>query len=934
MGAQRLAAGVCFAVPTILLALGALLAVSRLSASGTSETVALCGVDHYSAAEELAKAAAAACRTVNSNDKAWCSATSVQVDIYLAGASLAEAATSLAGIVQIEGRLASDVPTRLRARAGLDLTRISTATRILGAVPVVAQASSVAEDEHFAIPLQLQCSGQWLDGIDCGTKGSNSAFAIDSYVFKQAAVLRGLDAALISDTAPMSASFDAVGVQAVTQPAAAAASSVERRMQLFLYWPSSAVQPAFVLHNNTQNRRGDSQAPSSQDDADADPCACSLAQAPRPGTWRVADARGAAGCKASNAGVTLATHVLLSPTSALVMMPPLKSSAGATVAASGPSACACENSAEVALSRTVAAAVDIIGSSSSGSDESVAPHYPGSTPCSEVAGQPACVAVSRLSRAVADVAEICDELHVVSTGGSGDERGADAAGDNLVLPPAVAKRLRLVLQLVQATAADIRSVVSGAASSRSSKDGDLRQAAAIAAVAAQEAAAARLDAGVMHDHFVPAAHLAAIYLPPWAPVAMPLLLAVVVGVRQVLNRRRKERQASLVSSAGSIAPAATTVATAAEADNRSSSVAAAASAADATSVAASSAATLSPREGREGRFSTANASGAAATPADSSKGGGAGGAVGSRLTISLRLPSASASTPSPSAAAPSGAASSTAASQVTAGAAAGAGFVDITLRPLRPSDTRALQRLYLLGQRQHVHDPASARAHGAWSTLLIQCGDLRDPFDYYVRRQQQRLYPGRAAFWVATVSVDDFARVLAAGAASPSSPQPSGSSSSSGASAFSDLSWLEPSLAALAADPVEPLDDDGRIMVATVGMTPYIPQAEAAAAASSAAAASDSASAAASARAPAADSGTDGPDSSSAATAAGHYDGDILADEAEGVTAAKRASRTAELIRMCVHSGLRRCGMASTLLRVVEDWCRSPGRGYDRIYLR
>ena len=67
----------------------------------------------------------------------------------------------------------------------------------------------------------------------------------------------------------------------------------------------------------------------------------------------------------------------------------------------------------------------------------------------------------------------------------------------------------------------------------------LRRAAYHARLAHILALSARHDPDITVDPFLPPVHIAALYLPPWAPVLAPLLIALVTGLRQWWSKRRK-----------------------------------------------------------------------------------------------------------------------------------------------------------------------------------------------------------------------------------------------------------------------------------------------------------------------------------------------------------------------------------------------------------
>jgi ribosomal protein S18 acetylase RimI-like enzyme len=547
---------------------------------------------------------------------------------------------------------------------------------------------------------------------------------------------------------------------------------------------------------------------------------------------------------------------------------------------------------------------------------------------------------------------------------------------------------------------------------------------------------------IRYDHFIPLMHRLAVLLPPWAPVTMPMLLAVIIGVAQVLRKLRRRsdpgadpavgRAASLgppgaapsVAAASSSQASVRTAVPHAAATKQTPRSAGMAGLASTTGLAAAAAPT--PSDARSASSGVTSPSGGAA--AQPSRGGGASGGSSSSSSATLKRtngvtsPTGSSSrsrgasgaqsplavaaswaAPAPSQLSRSPASLAHAAEDAYAGArqyilrvrqaatcdaaAASApspsrgdgvgsslgssgreGFatahLPVSIRALRPGDACALQRLYAVGQEQHMNDEASARAHARW-TRGVLAGDLADPYATYVAGEQRVLYPGKLCFWVATVSRDDFERCAVRGGAlagsvaasggtsglvSPSGRSPAPETSPTGcldslhvapsasvnglrasgiltsAGARADVpAWGRRTVLAAA----DTLDSDGRVVIGCVAVTPYVPQ-EAAEDASGTAAAphAPQATTAALAGELQASQYSDGP-------AATHAGASPTASPTEDprVTAAKRGAATGELTRMCVHPAIQRCGLASTLLSHLQAWCSEEGRGYEWVYL-
>jgi len=663
----------------------------------------------------------------------------------------------------------------------------------------------------------------------------------------------------------------------------------------------------------------------------------------------------------------------------------------------------------------------------------------------------ACVAAHRLAAGVRHAAELCDALHVSQHGTTADARSLLAASDNLIVPRAVVERMQRVYSLIAAAtrvlaaqhapsnlgdgegAAERGGGPAGGASAASAQG--MRTLLEAAAIAQAEAAALRMHPSIRYDHFIPLMHRLAVLLPPWAPVTMPMLLAVIIGVAQVLRKLRRRSGpggAPGAVGAASLSAAAAAQSAAAVASSQSGLRAAASHGGAVTmqtprgaGIAASAgAAAATPSDARSVASGATSPSGGAAAQPSRGSGGGSSGSGNSAIkrVSGVTSPSGSsrrsrgasgAQSPLAGAASavaqlpPSPASLRHAAEDAYAGAkqytlrlrqargdaavasapspSGGGGIVSsigssdgpsdgpsdrdgsaaaqltVSIRALRPGDASALQRLYAVGQEQHMRDEASARAHARW-TRGVLAGDLSDPYDTYVAGEQRVLYPGKACFWVATVSRDDFDRCavrsgasvgnavgaggisgsLSPGGRSPApeaSPTgcldsvqcvPSAAAYGSGAgssiviagSSTEAPAWGKRTILAAA----DTLDSDGRVIIGCVAVTPYCSEEAKADAPGTAPSASKTANAATGELQPSRYS--DGPIAADAGASP-------VAPPAEEprIAAAKRLTATGELTRMCVHPAIQRCGLASTLLSHLQTWCSEEGRGYDRVYL-
>ena len=219
--------------------------------------------------------------------------------------------------------------------------------------------------------------------------------------------------------------------------------------------------------------------------------------------------------------------------------------------------------------------------------------------------------------------------------------------------------------------------------------------------------------------------------------------------------------------------------------------------------------------------------------------------------------------------------------------------LSITVRSLLPSDASAVVALYKECQKGYMEDPANAEGHAAW-LLAVLANDLKDVAGHYASIP-------RAQFWVATIPAAVAAEAIkcpeAAVTAAPPAPAPAPVQSKLAASGFviprKSAAAAVPPKAALSPALAPFADASGaNVIIGCVAAIPVV----------KAAAAND-------------DSINNSTSSSSSSQPTPH----------------PRTTPVGELQRMCVHPGLRRCGLASALLAHAEAWASASGYAEMRL---
>lgn len=589
----------------------------------------------------------------------------------------------------------------------------------------------------------------------------------------------------------------------------------DKHVQVLVYYPSQS--EGEVVVENTRHM--------SEEDCSTAPVSVEV------------DAQGDSASRPSAASSTIACDgkakpvvsrvAVLSRSSAVVFMPPLIESGAKQTEA------AVEVEVEALIVQAVQRVLDLDASARF-------------SPCLSPSITASHVAAHRLSRALRRYADLCDAVHVSVVGSSGEEdksdgeRGAKIAGGNLFVHPAIATKILADYRRIEEVARSLQE--------DNSTNGD--QAARSSSSILSRAAALTSHPSIAYDHYIPWMHRLAIYLPPWAPVVMPILLAVLIGIRRV-----RTAQGAMTK--------------------------------------------------------------------------------GERKQYTLRLKPERLFSPS-SVSTPTASSSSS--------DTEGSIPIPLVVRGIQPGDTRALRNLYVLGQLQHAKDnyrllphlfPGEKyqgpkdkedlfggedgglfwRAHERWTDFVLT-SDLKDPHRHYSSEQQQ--FPDKANFWVATMSVEDFNRFPGTGTGASAALEavvrkaatikariakgetkgvPKGFSVDSTQMRFvlnSDegKEGRKGEQNMMGSDWY--LDAEGRVVVGTIAVTPWVPEGH----------------------------GSDDGSSKDKSKA-----------KLEAQRKRKLETPVAELIRMCVHARIHRCGLASTLLKHLEDFCRQPKTGYKQIYL-
>lgn len=220
---------------------------------------------------------------------------------------------------------------------------------------------------------------------------------------------------------------------------------------------------------------------------------------------------------------TPADYLDLSSASSVLFFPPLEQ-----CRAVGGFDCLTALADEV-VNRTVDAAARLVGVSEAGCVDTM--------PAS-------CIGVERLVGALERVSEICDVAYVIENGSGGDAASRAGAARNLVVQPAFGARLAAVVNLVREVATALLL------------EGGRRRLVDAAGVALAEARALSADAGIGNDATVSSEQLAAIFLSPWAPLLLPLLLALAAPAASAVSAWRVRRGAGAAAAAAAAASAA------------------------------------------------------------------------------------------------------------------------------------------------------------------------------------------------------------------------------------------------------------------------------------------------------------------------------------------------------------------------------------------
>jgi GNAT superfamily N-acetyltransferase len=230
--------------------------------------------------------------------------------------------------------------------------------------------------------------------------------------------------------------------------------------------------------------------------------------------------------------------------------------------------------------------------------------------------------------------------------------------------------------------------------------------------------------------------------------------------------------------------------------------------------------------------------------------------------------------------------------------ALGPSALPVTFRPVSPSDQAALVALYCDGQQLYKRGPL-APAHEAWLATVLAT-DFRDAAGHYGSIPRAQLWVATLPLAAVAAAFDGALAPTAAATTAPAAPTAAGGAASGGSGIPRKAApggvprkgsgaSSAPAAAATRAPPeLEGFVDASNTCV-VVGCVAVIP--------------------------------TLLPSSAADAATATQWSSEAVALQ----TADPHTSRVAELQRMCVHSRLRRCGLATALLQHAEVWAAASG---------